>query len=215
MNKYHVDIFYSEDDEGYIANIPDLEYCSAFGETPQKALDEALIAQGLWLESAKANGIKIPDAKYKKEGKRIVKDETCEEEWGSEQDEFEYKESLIPFLEAIKQFKDEKKYLIVNDKRMAQFQKAEAEIIKLFDEFGYDYTKEIKEHNPLSPETIRLRMIADCFDVTSKNIENFRKALFEILEFTTDFNISATYDNKFSITFSFNVFDVFEDDDDS
>ena len=65
MNKYHIDVFYSEDDEGYIANIPDLQYCSAFGETPQDALREVLIAQELWLESAQENGIKIPEAKYK------------------------------------------------------------------------------------------------------------------------------------------------------
>ena len=65
MNKYHIDIFYSEDDGGYIANIPDLEYCSAFGETPQDALREVLIAQELWLESARENGIKIPETKYK------------------------------------------------------------------------------------------------------------------------------------------------------
>ena len=65
MTKYHIDVFYSEDDEGYIANIPDLQYCSAFGETPQDALREVLIAMELWLEVAQENGIKIPDAKYK------------------------------------------------------------------------------------------------------------------------------------------------------
>ena len=65
MNKYHIDVFYSEDDGGYIANIPDLEYCSAFGETPQDALREVLIAQELWLESAQENGLKIPEAKYR------------------------------------------------------------------------------------------------------------------------------------------------------
>ena len=65
MNKYHIDVFYSEDDGGYIANIPDLEYCSAFGKTHQSALKEVLIAQELWLESAHENGIKIPEVKYR------------------------------------------------------------------------------------------------------------------------------------------------------
>ena len=37
MRDYHINIFYSEDDEGYIADIPDLEECSAFGETPDDA----------------------------------------------------------------------------------------------------------------------------------------------------------------------------------
>jgi len=40
MRDYHINIFYSEDDEGYIADIPDLEACSAFGETPDEALRE-------------------------------------------------------------------------------------------------------------------------------------------------------------------------------
>lgn len=40
MKNYHVNIFYSEEDEGYIADIPDLQYCSAFGETPEEALRE-------------------------------------------------------------------------------------------------------------------------------------------------------------------------------
>ncbi len=41
MRDYHINIFYSEDDEGYVADIPDLEACSAFGETPDKAFHEA------------------------------------------------------------------------------------------------------------------------------------------------------------------------------
>jgi len=64
MTKYHINIFYSHDDEGFIADIPDLKYCSAFGETPQHALEEVLIAQNLWLEAAKANGRETPEAKY-------------------------------------------------------------------------------------------------------------------------------------------------------
>ena len=38
MKDYHINIFYSEEDGGYIADIPDLESCSAFGKTPQEAL---------------------------------------------------------------------------------------------------------------------------------------------------------------------------------
>ncbi len=53
MNNYHINIFYSIDDEGDIADIPDLKYCSAFGETQQKAFEEILITKELWLEAAK------------------------------------------------------------------------------------------------------------------------------------------------------------------
>ena len=65
MLKYHIDVFYSEVDEGYIANIPDLEHCSAFGKTPKIALREVLIAQELWIESARENGLKIPESTYR------------------------------------------------------------------------------------------------------------------------------------------------------
>ena len=34
MKDYHINIFYSQEDDGYIADIPDLRYCSAFGATP-------------------------------------------------------------------------------------------------------------------------------------------------------------------------------------
>ncbi|TXT35143.1 MAG: hypothetical protein FD138_1495 [Planctomycetota bacterium] len=37
MKDYHINVFYSEEDEGYIADIPDLEFCSAFGDTPETA----------------------------------------------------------------------------------------------------------------------------------------------------------------------------------
>ena len=65
MNNYHINIFYSNDDEGYIADIPDLEYCSAFGETPEIALAEVLIAQKLWLEVARERNMEVPKPNYK------------------------------------------------------------------------------------------------------------------------------------------------------
>ena len=64
MKDYHINIFYSEEDEGYIADVPDLKNCSAFGETPEQALSEVLSAKSLWLESAKTNGIEIPKPSY-------------------------------------------------------------------------------------------------------------------------------------------------------
>ncbi len=65
MKDYHINIFYSEEDEGYIADIPDLKYCSAFGETPVEALQEVLIAKSVWLEAARAEGKPIPLPRYK------------------------------------------------------------------------------------------------------------------------------------------------------
>ena len=53
MRDYHINIFYSDEDGGYIADIPDLPYCSAYGDTPEEALKEILIAKEAWLERAR------------------------------------------------------------------------------------------------------------------------------------------------------------------
>ncbi len=65
MKDYHIDICYSEEAGGYIADIPDLESCSAFGNTPDEALKQVEIAKIAWLEAARAEGKPIPQPKYK------------------------------------------------------------------------------------------------------------------------------------------------------
>ncbi len=65
MKDYHINIFYSNDDEGYIADIPDLKNCSADGKTQNETLEQVLIAQKLWLEEARSSNIPIPEPKYK------------------------------------------------------------------------------------------------------------------------------------------------------
>jgi predicted RNase H-like HicB family nuclease len=65
MQDYHINIFYSEEDGGYIADIPDLEACSAFGRTPAEALAEVQKAKELWLGAARAEGKPIPAPRYR------------------------------------------------------------------------------------------------------------------------------------------------------
>nr|VFK63663.1 MAG: Predicted nuclease of the RNAse H fold, HicB family [Candidatus Kentron sp. UNK]VFK70887.1 MAG: Predicted nuclease of the RNAse H fold, HicB family [Candidatus Kentron sp. UNK] len=65
MKDYYIDIFYSEQDEGYVADIPDLTACSAFGETPDRALAEVLAAKESWLAAARSNAKTIPAPKYR------------------------------------------------------------------------------------------------------------------------------------------------------
>jgi predicted RNase H-like HicB family nuclease len=62
---YHINIFYSEEDGGYIADIPDLEACSAFGATPTEALAEVEKAKQAWLEAARAEGKPVPRPRYR------------------------------------------------------------------------------------------------------------------------------------------------------
>jgi predicted RNase H-like HicB family nuclease len=65
MKDYHINIFYSDEDKGYIADIPDLEHCSAFGETPEEALREVVKAKNAWLEAARANKKPIPLPRFR------------------------------------------------------------------------------------------------------------------------------------------------------
>lgn len=65
MNDYHINIFFSEEDGGYIADVPDLESCSAFGETPEQALAELERAKSAWLEAARQSGKPIPPPRYR------------------------------------------------------------------------------------------------------------------------------------------------------
>ena len=65
MQDYHINIFYSDDDNGYIADIPDLEACSAFGDTPDEALHEVQKAKELWIDAALSEGKPVPPPKYR------------------------------------------------------------------------------------------------------------------------------------------------------
>ncbi len=50
---YPITIFYSEEDGGFVAIVPDLKGCTAFGESPQEALRELETPMDLWLEVAR------------------------------------------------------------------------------------------------------------------------------------------------------------------
>jgi predicted RNase H-like HicB family nuclease len=65
MKDYHINIFFSDEDGGYIADIPDLAHCSAFGETPEEALAEVLIAKAAWIEAAQAEGKSVPPPRFR------------------------------------------------------------------------------------------------------------------------------------------------------
>jgi predicted RNase H-like HicB family nuclease len=65
MKDYHINIFHSDEDGGYIADVPDLESCSAFGRTPAEALAEVETAKTAWLEAARAEGKPVPEPRYR------------------------------------------------------------------------------------------------------------------------------------------------------
>ena len=54
MSDYQINVFYSEEDGGCVADIPDLKSCSAFGRTPEAALREVQMAKKARLETCRA-----------------------------------------------------------------------------------------------------------------------------------------------------------------
>jgi antitoxin HicB len=61
MRKYPVEVFWSEKDEGYLAVVPDLAGCSAWGRTEAEAIREARDAIDAWLKAARNAKRPIPE----------------------------------------------------------------------------------------------------------------------------------------------------------
>ena len=58
--KYLVEVFWSEEDDGCVAVVPDLPGCSAVGETPEQAIHEIGEAIEAWIEACQKSGDPVP-----------------------------------------------------------------------------------------------------------------------------------------------------------
>jgi len=65
MKDYHINIYFSEPDDGYVADIPDLSIYSPPVKTPAEALTAIEQAKKQWLESATAEQRPIPEPRYR------------------------------------------------------------------------------------------------------------------------------------------------------
>jgi predicted RNase H-like HicB family nuclease len=63
MSKYEVIIYWSEEDQAFIAEVPELPGCAADGQTYQEAVANAEVAIQEWLETARELGRPIPQPK--------------------------------------------------------------------------------------------------------------------------------------------------------
>ena len=63
MHKYEVIIFWSNEDEAFIAEVPELPGCMAHGAGQEAALANVRDAMELWLTTAKEFGDSIPEPK--------------------------------------------------------------------------------------------------------------------------------------------------------
>lgn len=68
MNKYEVIIYWSEEDEAFVAEVPELPGCAAHGPSQEAALASAQEAIRLWVATAKEFGDPIPEPK----GRRLI-----------------------------------------------------------------------------------------------------------------------------------------------
>jgi len=63
MHKYEIIIYWSEDDQAFIAEVPELPGCAAHGHTADEALSNCQDAISLWLEAAREFGRSVPEPK--------------------------------------------------------------------------------------------------------------------------------------------------------
>ena len=63
MQKYEINLYWSNEDKGFVAEVPELPGCMAHGKTPEKALKNVNQAIELWIDTAKEFGDRIPEPK--------------------------------------------------------------------------------------------------------------------------------------------------------
>ncbi len=68
MGKYEIIIFWSDEDEAYVSDVPELQGCMAHGDTYESALANIKSAMELWIETAKEFNDPIPQPK----GRRLA-----------------------------------------------------------------------------------------------------------------------------------------------
>jgi predicted RNase H-like HicB family nuclease len=60
MSKYEIIVYWSDDDEAFIAEVPELPGCAADGATYREAIGNVEVIMEEWLETAKKIGRPIP-----------------------------------------------------------------------------------------------------------------------------------------------------------
>lgn len=66
--KYEIIIYWSRDDQAFIAEVPELPGCTAHGDTTMDALHHVEEAMTLWIDTAREEGRPIPDPR----GRRLI-----------------------------------------------------------------------------------------------------------------------------------------------
>jgi len=68
LTHYEIIIYWSEDDQAFVADVPELPGCAAHGDTYESALSNAKQAMQLWIDTAREFGRDVPEPK----GRRLM-----------------------------------------------------------------------------------------------------------------------------------------------
>ncbi|MDO8252368.1 MAG: type II toxin-antitoxin system HicB family antitoxin [Rhodoferax sp.] len=60
MNHFEIIIYWSDEDQAFVADVPELPGCMAHGDSHEQALAEVKQAMALWIEVAQTNGRTVP-----------------------------------------------------------------------------------------------------------------------------------------------------------
>ena len=63
--RYHVNLMWSDEDQVWVADVPDLRRCTTHGKTRAQALANAVEVIDMWLETAREDGMPIPEPRYR------------------------------------------------------------------------------------------------------------------------------------------------------
>jgi predicted RNase H-like HicB family nuclease len=65
VKHYTIIVFWSDEDSAWVADVPDLKSCSAFGSAPAEAVSEVGIAMDAWLAAAHEAGLEMPKLHFR------------------------------------------------------------------------------------------------------------------------------------------------------
>lgn len=65
MKRYALIVHWSDEDGVWIADAPDLRFCSAHGATPEEAVRELMAAMELWIETVLEVGEELPEPRLR------------------------------------------------------------------------------------------------------------------------------------------------------
>lgn len=64
-HKYELSVYWSGEDRVFVAEVPDLPGCMAHGSTPTDAVRSVAAAIALWIDTARADGVAVPEPRMR------------------------------------------------------------------------------------------------------------------------------------------------------